>query len=121
MKTMDEEYKKKIEELEKRLAEMEKEGNQKTNDDALETLEDENKALRRLLAEKENAEIRNALLACEDDSDDDSDWMQFVQEEARRRAESRWRIAAIIIAVILGLWLLGQYMLTHMSWTITIG
>lgn len=90
----------------------------------LEQLEEENKMLRRLLAEKENAEIKKALLECDEDSEEsnsDAEWMRFIQEDAQRRSANRARIVLIVVLVIFGLWAIGQYTLSHLNYTITIG
>ena len=89
----------------------------------LEQLEEENKMLRRLLAEKENAEIKKALLECEEndeESDEESELMQFIRYDEERRTKNRMRTVLIVVLVLFGLWLLGRYTLTHMNYTITI-
>lgn len=90
----------------------------------LEQLEEENKVLRRMLAEKENAEIRKALQECADDSsdeDDESELMQYIRYDEERRSKSRTKTVLIVILVLFGLWLLGQYTLSHLNYTITFG
>lgn len=91
----------------------------------LEQLEEENKMLRRLLAEKENAEIKKALLECEEDDDEDSgddlDSWQIVQYYEEQRKKDRWRTVGIVLLILFILWIIGQNALAHLNYTITFG
>ena len=91
----------------------------------LEQLEEENKMLRRLLAEKENAEIKKALLECEEDDEEDSgddlDSWQIVQYYEEQRKKDRWRTAGIVLLILFILWIIGQNALAHLNYTITFG
>lgn len=91
----------------------------------LEQLEEENKMLRRLLAEKENAEIKKALLECEEDDEEDSgddlDSWQIVQYYEEQRKKDRWRTVGIILLILFILWVIGQNALAHLNYTITFG
>jgi hypothetical protein len=91
----------------------------------LEQLEEENKMLRRLLAEKENAEIKKALLECEEDDEEDSgddlDSWQIVQYYEEQRKKDRWRTVGIVLLILFILWIIGQNALAHLNYTITFG